>query len=202
MTLFKTILYRGVPYLGFGYGAMYTNRNTGINKVWYINRYPILLKTRIFSKNKKPFRSFVINDIISNPELSITKDCFNYRGELGDCGNRKLFPYSMFSVYARNSYGVFYIGNIRDAYSMKDMSMFRNQNLLKKEGVANIAYHNSQDKWCGWSHRAIACFGIGDRIFDSKYGTGETPFNKHGDVPITSELDMIESASRFANYVS
>lgn len=32
--------------------------------------------------------------------------------------------------------------------------------------VCNVAFSPKLSKWCGWSHRAIACFGIGDKLFD------------------------------------
>ena len=192
MTLFKSLIYRGFPYIDFGYGGIFTNAKTGINKVWYVFDYPIILKTRITNMDK-PFRQFVIDKILSNPELTIEKDVFDDRGEYVPISEEgKANTYTMYSVVATNSNGKFYVGSIRDSYYMSSYSNFMNSNIRKTEGVAAIAKDDKNHKWCGWSHRAHMCFGIGDKVFESDYGDEETLYRLHGSVTIKTEGDMVE----------
>jgi hypothetical protein len=57
-------------------------------------------------------------------------------------------------------------------------------------------------RWYGWSHRAMCSFGIGDRIFEEKYGNDSAPFIKHGHKSIKTEADARLAATRFAASVS
>lgn len=57
-------------------------------------------------------------------------------------------------------------------------------------------------KWYGWSHRAMVGFGVGDRIFEAKFGDEYTDLRKHGQHPIRTDSDARVSAVTFASYVS
>lgn len=57
-------------------------------------------------------------------------------------------------------------------------------------------------KWYGWSHRAIHGFGVGDMVFDEKFGDDSTPFKKHGTVPIETDQQAKTAAMNFARYIS
>jgi len=68
--------------------------------------------------------------------------------------------------------------------------------------ICSIGFSKRLKKWFGWSHRAVCGFGLGDRIFEEKYGNDDTPFIKHGRVTIV-EIDQARlSAVRFAASVS
>lgn len=68
--------------------------------------------------------------------------------------------------------------------------------------VCSIGFCEKEQKWYGWSHRAICGFGIGDRIFVERYGDDKTPFKKHGPRPITNMREAKLAAKRFAASVS
>lgn len=68
--------------------------------------------------------------------------------------------------------------------------------------VCSIGFCPEERKWYGWSHRAICGFGIGDRIFEEKYGNDQTPFVRHGRKAIRSLGDAKLAATRFAASVS
>jgi len=68
--------------------------------------------------------------------------------------------------------------------------------------VCSIGFSKQLQKWFGWSHRAICGFGIGDRIFEEKYGNEHTPFIKHGEKPITDMAEARTAAVAFARSVS
>jgi len=198
--MFKSIIYRGIPYIAFGYGAMFTSRNYEINKVWYLfNRIPVLLKTRLVNRGDK-YRSFVRKEIEGHPEMRIVREYFDENGR--DVKEGAPGAYSYETVYARNNSGMFYIGPIDVAYRKVNMHNFRTCTPTQRSGVASIAKVIGEDKWCGWSHRAMVCFERGDRIFIPEYGDEKTPFKEHGYAIIENEADMIEAASRFARYVS
>jgi hypothetical protein len=69
-------------------------------------------------------------------------------------------------------------------------------------GFLAAKIYEEEQKWYGWSHRAICGFGIGDRIFEEKYGNDNTPFVKHGRKKIKTLADAKLAASRFASSVS
>ena len=77
---------------------------------------------------------------------------------------------------------------------------------IAKEGhsVCSIGFCEKEQKWYGWSHRAIVGFGIGDKIFEEDWpeATDDTSFLNHGSVTIEI-LDQAKIAAiRFAKSVS
>lgn len=76
----------------------------------------------------------------------------------------------------------------------------------EKHGIkvisSGLGYSEKEQKWYGWSHRAVHGFGIGDMIFDKEYGNDETPYNKHGNEKIKNMKDAKLAAKRFSDYVS
>ena len=68
--------------------------------------------------------------------------------------------------------------------------------------VASIGFNSKEGKWYGWSHRAICGFGIGDCIFEERYGNDKTPFAKHGRKKIRTLDQAKKAAANFAGYVS
>ena len=68
---------------------------------------------------------------------------------------------------------------------------------------------DSTGRWYGWSHRAIAGFGIGDKLFDPEWRGDHTEeevehmtFRLRGEFVITTLEQAKEAARRFAGYVS
>ncbi len=68
--------------------------------------------------------------------------------------------------------------------------------------VASIGYNPYQQKWYGWSHRAVFCFGIGDKLFEEGFGDENTPYNQHGSVTIETLEQAKQAAINFADYIS
>lgn len=71
-----------------------------------------------------------------------------------------------------------------------------------KHKVCSVGFCKKEQKWYGWSHRAMCGFGIGDRIFEDSYGDADTLFTKHGKVRIKSLDQARQAAVNFADYVS
>lgn len=75
--------------------------------------------------------------------------------------------------------------------------------------ICSIGFCGVDQKWYGWSHRAIYGFGIGDRLFDAHWRGGYTdeeiehvPFNQRGEVEITDFAKARQAAINFAREVS
>jgi hypothetical protein len=65
-----------------------------------------------------------------------------------------------------------------------------------------IGFQKDENKWYGWSHRAIIGFGIGDKIFEEDFGNDSTPYVKHGRKTIKNIDEAKLAAIRFAESVS
>lgn len=65
-----------------------------------------------------------------------------------------------------------------------------------------LGFSEKEQKWYGWSHRAIVGFGVGDKIFEPNFGDDKTPFVKHGKKTIRNMGDAKKSAKAFSDYVS
>lgn len=94
------------------------------------------------------------------------------------------------------------IGDTRFAYRLCKKMGIAPEYRKPTSNVCSIGYNEKENKWYGWSHRAIAGFGIGDRIFEENYGDENTLFVNHGHVPIINMEDAKKAASNFAEYVS
>jgi hypothetical protein len=70
------------------------------------------------------------------------------------------------------------------------------------DSVCSIGFNPKEQKWYGWSHRAICGYGIGDKVFEDSFGNGDTLFTQHGKVTITNLNQAKQSAKNFANYVN
>lgn len=80
------------------------------------------------------------------------------------------------------------------------------QKLLDKHGIEKkgmgLGFSEKEQKWYGWSHRAVCGFKVGDKIFEADYGDDETPFTKHGSKECKTLDDCKKAAKAFADYVS
>lgn len=108
-------------------------------------------------------------------------------------------PQSSVMIMARNKAG--------DWIGEKDRAEF-----LAKHGIAaeladedhdvcSIGWSEREQKYFGWSHRAIVGFGIGDMIFEEDFEDDEVPFVMHGTKRIETKEDARRAALNFAEYV-
>jgi len=67
--------------------------------------------------------------------------------------------------------------------------------------VCSIGWSEKNQKYYGWSHRAITGFAIGDKIFEADFGDGKMPFTKHGHVTIETKEQARQAAVNFAEYI-
>ena len=96
-----------------------------------------------------------------------------------------------------------YIGNPKDALALwKRFAITYFEKTDPSHSVCSIGFSERDQKWYGWSHRAICGFGIGDRIYQERYGNDRTPFVKHGEKPVRNMDDAKLAATRFAGSVS
>jgi len=73
---------------------------------------------------------------------------------------------------------------------------------ITKSGGPGVGLNEKKGIWYGWSHRAIAGFKIGDKVFEANFGDDSTPFKQHGSKTIKTLDDAKLAAKRFADYVS
>jgi len=96
-----------------------------------------------------------------------------------------------------------WIGDAKTALLLCKKKGLRNlQGRSPTGGIAVIGFNESEQKWYGWSHRAICGFGLGDRIFEERFGNDDTPFVKHGKKVIKNIGQAKTAAKRFASSVS
>ncbi len=98
----------------------------------------------------------------------------------------------------------YYIGDVKQTKFLTE-----NRNLTElqpaypeKYNVCNIGFDKENNRWYGYSHRAICGFGIGDKIFEADFGDGKTLFKNHGRETIKTLEDAKQAARNFAEYVS
>lgn len=68
--------------------------------------------------------------------------------------------------------------------------------------VCSIGFNETEQKWYGWSHRAMCGFGVGDKLFEEKFGNETTLFVEHGKQTIVTLDESKQAASKFAMCVS
>lgn len=82
------------------------------------------------------------------------------------------------------------------------MKRFKKEHGITKTKNNCMGFSDREQKWYGWSHRAVVGFGIGDMVFEVDFGDDKTSFVRHGKRKIKNMSDAEESARRFAEYVS
>lgn len=110
-------------------------------------------------------------------------------------------PFVMRSAYTP---GGQYIGDPRTARFLIVKRGIKPELASEEKNVCSVGFCDANSKWYGWSHRAIAGFSLGDKIFeeDCPGATDETPFVEHGTHFIVSLEDARQAACNFARYVS
>jgi hypothetical protein len=190
----KIDIFNGFIYPVVGMRSICTSRNHRI--VWskklggWVGAFSwlpeIALKVYIPEKNikrQKIYKQKTLDVILSHPEMKIT-----YR-KIGDFG-------SILVVTTKDGK---YIGDVQTAAHFFHLT---NIQPAGDYNVCNVGFDAGQQKWCGWSHRAAVCFGIGDKIFEEGYGDELTPFNIHGSKTIETLEEAKQSAIKFAEYIA
>jgi len=96
-----------------------------------------------------------------------------------------------------------WIGNARTARNLcKTRGLRKIQKAKKAHCVCSIGFDEANQRWAGWSHRAICSFGIGDKIFIERFGNDYTSYTQHGRTTIKTLSQAKLAAKRFAAYVS
>ncbi len=103
-----------------------------------------------------------------------------YRREVVDDsdygGNGKLEMVNCYSDYSG-----YWIGGARTArFLCKKGGILKITKARPGHSVCSIGKNEEEQKWYGWSHRAICGFGIGDRIYEERFGNDHTLFTEHG----------------------
>ncbi len=126
-----------------------------------------------------------------------------YRRELIDWSefDGTVKPSEMVNCYSTDT--GHWIGDAREARNLcKRHGLRQIQKRKPSHCVASIGFNEAQQKWYGWSHRAIVAFGIGDKVFEEDFGDENTPFVKHGKTRIRNMKQAKKAAAAFAAYVS
>jgi len=97
-----------------------------------------------------------------------------------------------------------YIGSPKMARFLVVKKGIRPELATSSNHVCSIGFCRKEQKWYGWSHRAIVGFGIGDKLFEEYCpgATDETPFVEHGRKTIETLSEARQAAVNFANYVA
>lgn len=96
-----------------------------------------------------------------------------------------------------------YIGDKKMAYYLtKKIGITKFEKTHSSHCVCSIGFIEKEQKYAGWSHRALCKFGIGDKIFEPNFGDDNTLYIKHGKKTIKTLADAKLAAIRFAKYVS
>ena len=81
-------------------------------------------------------------------------------------------------------------------------NFFKKHNIKKPKNIHNtpIGFSEKEQKWYGWSHRAIYGFKVGDKCKDGDLGVGDGYTFKDGDILKTLD-DCKQRAKDFAKSV-
>ena len=109
-----------------------------------------------------------------------------------------------FTVRSAFTPGGDYIGNPRTARFLVVKRGIVPEKINASHNICSVGFCEAENKWHGWSHRAIVGFGVGDKLFEERFegATDETPFVRHGDITIESMEQARQAASNFADYVA
>ncbi len=171
---------------------LFERRIGGWSKWW---SFSYGVKVRLFNPDK-PYKDFVYEEIWKHPEMKIVTKFFDDCGKEAPYGTKD--NYSMVSVYTKKDE---HIGDIRSGYDLLHLQDLRGYDSEDSSQICR-GYNPQTNRVCGYSHRSMVCFGIGDKLFESNFGDDNTRFDKHGKVTIKSYESMMQSALNFANYVS
>lgn len=95
-----------------------------------------------------------------------------------------------------------YIGDIETTRTLCDKYGIKPEIKTPDSTVCSVGYSEKDNKWYGWSHRALIGFKIGDKLFEDTFGDDKTPYIEHGEKTIETLEQARESAIRFADSVA
>lgn len=97
-----------------------------------------------------------------------------------------------------------YIGNSRMARLIVVKRGIKPELRTDHSNTCSIGFCEREQKWYGWSHRAICGFALGDKLFEEFYPGADdhTPFIAHGSKIIETMEDAKQAAMNFAESVS
>lgn len=97
-----------------------------------------------------------------------------------------------------------YIGNPKVARTLLAKRGIKPELIDGTWTVCSVGFRKEDQRWYGWSHRAMCSFGIGNVLFDEFWpeATEHTPFIEHGDVVIKTLDQARQAAANFAESVS
>ncbi len=95
-----------------------------------------------------------------------------------------------------------YIGEVSAAEMLCDKMGIDPEVSKPGNSVCTIGFCIRERKWYGWSHRAIAGFGIGDMIYEESFDSPRTPPQENGTEYIRTLDDARLAAINYAEDVS
>ncbi len=117
-----------------------------------------------------------------------------YRREITDCRDvsDEIDTIEMVNCYSSDTGE--WIGGAKEArFLCNKMGLRFIQKAHPDHSACSIGINPQEQKWYGWSHRAICGFGIGDKLFEESYGDERTLFTEHGHLTITTIAGYIDS---------
>lgn len=150
--------------LGFNYPkifikGVYSSRN--IEPIKKICDLPFGMKLYYVVRPKRLFG--VLYDPIKMRELEILCDITSEDINTKEHGGSEDKPIIMYSCRSKIDGG--YIGTPENAWEyIKELGLSLIQKANPKNNVCSIGFNEKEERWYGWSHRAIASFGIGDVV--------------------------------------
>ena len=95
-----------------------------------------------------------------------------------------------------------YIGSPERARYLIDKRGIKPEKISPDHNICSIGFCAEEQKWYGWSHRAIFGFGIGDKLFEEDFGDDHTHFSEHGSITIETVEQTKQAAINFADFVA
>lgn len=197
------MIYRGIPYIAFGSKSEWTNGDTKIEKVWrpfpYSDKYDwlatihfrwtIVLKVKL-SDRDNPFTQKALDT--ANKYADFKKTYYSKRD--GSRQATKQDDSMELKGYYSKQNGS-YIGDAARVYRL--VTKFGITEFFSCSGeakrTASIGWSPKNQKWYGWSHRALAGFGIGSERVE-----GHIAFDEYGYMKAKTLKDAKLMAEQFA----
>ena len=79
----------------------------------------------------------------------------------------------------------------------KQYDKFWEQHGIKPE-TGNIGFSDKEQKWYGWSHRAINGFGIGDKVEEGDCVAQDSEYPAEGAFPVGFKAKTLEDCKKMA----
>ena len=86
-----------------------------------------------------------------------------------------------------------YIGSVETAQSLQDMGIVPELRVKNNPNTCTIGFCAKEHKWYGWSHRAIAGFGLGHTV-----KTGDAAIDKRQGILVGFEVKTLDDAKKVA----